>query len=75
MYFILVLRFLGSARNASCKGLKDVGGIRREGRMGGCCPNAWQDVGMVEAGTPIVEFTVVWGNGKSRLGNLSLVDS
>ncbi len=71
----MVLRFLGSARNSSCKGPKDVGGIRRRGRKGGRCFDAWHDVGAVEVGTPIVEFAVVWGNGESCLGNLSLVDS
>ncbi len=70
-----MLRFLGSARNSSCEGPKDVGGIRRRGRKGGRCFDAWHDVGAVEAGTPIVEFAVVWGNGESFLGNLSLVDS
>ena len=71
----MVLRFLGSARNASCKGPKNVGGIRRRGRKGGRCFDAWHDVGAVEAGTPIVEFAVIWGNGESCLGDLSLVDS
>jgi hypothetical protein len=71
----LVLHFLGSARNASCEGPKDVGGIRRGGRKGGRCLDAWHDVGTVEADTPIVEFAVVWGNEESRLGDFSLVDS
>ena len=31
-------------------------------RKGGRCFDAWHHVGAVEAGTPIVEFTVVWGN-------------
>ena len=71
----MVLRFLGSARNSSCEGPKDVGGIHRRGRKGGRCFDAWHDVGAVEAGAPVVEFAVVWGNGESCLGNLSLVDS
>ena len=74
MDFILVLCFFGSARNFSCKGPKDVGGIPRGGRKEGCCFDAWHDVGAVEAGAPVVEFAVVWGNGESCLGNLSLVD-
>jgi len=75
MDFILVLCFLGSARNASCEGPKDVSGIHRRGRKRSRCFNAWHDVGAVEAGTPIVEFAVIWGDGESRLGYLSLVDS
>ena len=75
MDFMLVLCFLGSARNSSCEGPKDVGSIRCKGRKRGRCFDAWHDVGAVEAGTPIVEFAIVWGNGESCLGNLSLVDS
>ncbi len=74
MDFILVLRFLGSARNSSCAGPNDVGGIPRRDRKGGYCFDAWYDVGVVEAGTPIIEFATIWGNGESCLGNLSLVD-
>ena len=75
MDFILVLSFLGGARNANCKVLKNVGGIHCEGGKGDCCLDAWHDVGMVEVGTPNVEFAVVWGNRESRLGYLSLVNS
>jgi hypothetical protein len=74
MDFILVLCFFRSARNSSCDAPKDVGGICCGGRKGGCYFNAWHDVGAVETGTPVVEFTVVWGNGESCLGDLSLVD-
>ena len=74
MDFMLVLHFFGSARNASCKGPKDVGGIHCRGRKGGRCLNAWDDVGTVEADTPIVEFAVIWGNGEFCLSDLSLVD-
>ena len=74
MDFILVLGFFRSARNSSCKGPKDVGGICHGGRKGGCCFNAWHDVGTVEAGAPVAEFAVVWGNGDFFLSDLSLVD-
>ncbi len=75
MDFILVLRFLGSASDSSCEGPKDVGGVRRRGRKGGRCFDAWHDVGAVEAGIPIVKFAIVWGNKESCLGYLSLVNS
>ena len=74
MDFILVLRFFGSARNSSCEGPKDVGGIQWGGRKRCCFFDAWHDVSVVEAGAPVVEFAVVWGNGESCFGDLSLVD-
>ncbi len=75
MDFILVLCFLGSARNASCEGPKNVDGVCCRGRKRGRCFDAWHNVGAVKADTPIVEFAVIWGDGESCLGYLSLVDS
>ncbi len=72
--FVLVLGFLGGARDPGGQGPKDVGGIRCGGG-GGRGLNAWHDMGVVEAGAPFCKLAVIWGNGESCLCHLSLVDS
>jgi hypothetical protein len=60
--FVLVLGLLNGAGDASSKGPEKVGIVRRGGGSSGCSLEPWQDVIAVEAGIPLHDFSVLWGN-------------
>ncbi len=48
--FVLVLGLLEGVGDTSCKGLKEVGGVRHGGGEGARGLDTWQDMGAVESG-------------------------
>ncbi len=70
---VLILRFLGGARDARREGPEDGGGVLRgNGRSAHRC-DAWEDIFAVEACAPVRELAVVGGEREPRLGHISLV--